>query len=133
MTWVKKNTDGSFDSFNFVAPKGAVDQLNEVQFPFHEKLEPVFAAALAVAIKQRETFLQPGVLTGVQTINLTIDPQVTRGAKLYVKLTADATVGGQAVTIGTGFDAAAPDFTVAASATVFKTYIYDGTSFVPAS
>ena len=128
--WQDKDSNGVYRSFGFVAPAGATDEKNEVLFPFSEKKEPAFAATLAVTVKQMDTFLQPATLTGDATINLTIDAQLTPGAKLYIKLTADATVGGQDITLGTGFDAAAADFTVAASTTVFKTYVYDGTAFV---
>ena len=131
MTWIKDKRDGAAKSFNFVPPDGAVDSLNEVLFPFHEKQEPAYAATLAVTIKQMDTFFQPATLTGASTVNLTIDEQVTPGAKLHVKLTADGT--NRTVTLGTGFDAAAADVTVTASTTVFKTYVYDGTAFVPVS
>ncbi len=133
MTYIKKNSDGSSNSFGFVAPAGATDQLNEVLFPFSEKQEPAYAAAIAVTIKQMDTFLQPALLTGNATLNLTIDPQVTAGAKLHCKFEADATVGGQDITLGTGFDADASDITVAASSFSFKTFVYDGSAFVPVS
>lgn len=129
MTYIKDNRDGSSQSFNFVAPDGATSQKNEVLFPFSEKKTPDYAATLAVEIKQMNTFLQPAQLTGATTINLTIDAQVTPGAKLHLKLSADGTQ--RVATIGTGFDAAAPDLTVGANATVFKSYVYDGTAFVP--
>lgn len=131
MTWIKDNRDGTSRSFNFVPPTGATSQKNEVLFPFSEKQTPDYAATLAVTVKQMETFLQPAQLTGAVTINVTIDAQVTPGAKLHLKLTADGTQ--RVATIGTGFDAAAPDLTVAVSSTVFKSYVYDGTAFVPAS
>lgn len=130
--WTDKAFDGTVRSFGFVAPDGATAEKNEVLFPFHDKQEPAFAATLPVTVKQMETFLQPGTLSGAVTINLTIDAQLTPGAKLYVKLKADSTTGGRAVTLGTGFDADAADFTVAASGTDFRTYIFDGTAFVPA-
>ena len=131
MTWMKDKRDGTTPvrSFNFVAPDGASEVKNEVLFPFTEKQAPAYAATLAVTIKQMETFLQPEQLTGAVTINLTVDAQVTKGAKLHIKLAADGTQ--RVATIGTGFDAAAPDLTVGASATVFKSYVYDGTAFVP--
>ncbi|HAQ21115.1 MAG TPA: hypothetical protein DCR40_18060 [Prolixibacteraceae bacterium] len=127
--WIKKNADGSSNSFNFTPPSGSAAQVKEVLFPIAEVQVPAYAATLAVTIKQMETFLQPATLTGAVTINVTVDAQVTPGAKLHLKLTADGT---QCIaTIGTGFDAAAPDLTVAISSTVFKSYTYDGTAFVP--
>lgn len=131
MTWIKKNTNGSSNSFEFVAPAGAANQKNEVLFPFTDKQEPAYAATLPVTIKQMDTFLQPGTLTGALTINLTIDAQVTAGAKLHIKLTADGTQ--RVTTMGTGFNASTPTVTAAISTTVFKSYVYDGTSFVPVS
>lgn len=127
--YIKDNRDGSSQSFNFVPPSGASAQKNEVLFPFSEKQNPDYAATLAVTVKQMDTFVQPAQLTGAVTINVTIDAQVTAGAKLHIKLAADGTQ--RVATIGTGFDAAAPDLTVGANATVFKSYVYDGTAFVP--
>lgn len=127
--WIKKNADGSSNSFNFVAPEGAASQLNEVLFPFAEKQEPAYAAIIAATIKQMKTFFQPAQLTGNLTLNLTIDSQVTAGALLFVKLSADAT--NRTFTPGTGFDASAAAVTVTASTTVTKTYVYDGVAFIP--
>lgn len=129
MTWIKKNDDDSSNSFNFVAPEGAAEQVNEVLFPFAEIQEPVYAASVTVEVKQMETFVDPAELTGDLAMVLTIDAQVTKGAKLYVKLTADAT--NRTFAPGDGFDAATPDVTVTATTTVFKTYVYDGTAFRP--
>ena len=129
MTYIKKNSDGSSNSFEFVAPAGATNQLNEVLFPFTEKQEPAYAATVAATIKQMKTFIQPAELTGNATLNLTIDPQVTAGAMLCVKLDADGT--NRTFTPGTGFDASAAAVTVTASTVVNKTYIFDGVAFLP--
>lgn len=126
--YIKDNRDGSSQSFNFVPPSGASAQKNEVLFPFSEKKTPAYAATLAVAVKQMDTFVQPEELTGAVTINLTIDAQVTPGAKLHLKLTADGT--GRAVTLGTGF-AGLASITVKASTTACVSFVYDGTAFVP--
>ena len=123
------NSNGIVRSFNFVAPDGAIAEKNEVLFPFHEIQTPDYAATLAVTVKQRDCFLQPGTLTGAVTIDLTIDAQLTPGAKLYLKVTADGT--NRVVTLGTGFDAAATDITVTASTCFCRTFVYDGTAFVP--
>lgn len=128
MTWISKDTDKS-RSVNFVAPDGMTNEKNEVLFPFHDLQEPAYAAALPVTVKQMDTFLQPDQLTGNVTINLTIDAQLTSGARLHVKLSADGTQ--RTATLGTGFDADAADITVAVDSTVFKTFIYDGVAFVP--
>lgn len=127
--YIKKESNGTYKSFNFVPPSGATNDKNEVLFPFHELQTPDFAATLAVAVKQMITIVKPGTLTGAVTINLTIDGQLTRGAKLHLKLTADGT--NRVVTLGTGFDAAAAAITVTASATFFRTFVFDGTAFMP--
>jgi len=130
-TWFYKKTDGTEVEHSFKAPEGSDDLTREVLFPLGEVQAPDYAATLAVAVKQMETFLQPAELTGNVTINLTIDAQVTPGAKLYLKLDADAT--NRTVTLGTGFDADASDITVTGDTVAFKTFVYDGTAFVPAS
>jgi hypothetical protein len=128
--WTDKNaTTGKFYSFGFKAPAGASVEKNEVLFPFHEKQTPDYAATIAATVKQMDTFIQPATLTGAATLNLTIDPQVTVGAKLHLKLRADATQ--RVVTLGTGFDDDAANITVAISSVVFASFVYDGTAFVP--
>jgi hypothetical protein len=129
--YTNKNSAGQFQSFNFVAPDGVSSEKNEVLFPFHEKQTPDYAATLAVTVKHMDTFVQPEELTGAVTLNLTIDSQVTAGAKLHLKLDADGT--NRTVTLGTGFDASAADITVTANTVVFKSFVYDGTAFVPVS
>ena len=128
--WTDKDTSGVVRSFGFVAPEGATEEKNEVCFPFHELQEPAYAAALAVDVSQMESFLQPGTLTGAVTINLTLNSQLTRGAKLYLKATADGT--NRVITLGTGFDDDASNITVTASTTFCRTFVFDGTAFVPA-
>lgn len=126
--WTDKNaTDGTVRSFGFRAPAGASAEKNEVLFPFSEVQAPAYGAILAVTVKQMETFLQPGTLTGAVTINLTLDAQLTRGAKLYLKATADAT--NRVVTFGAGFTATA--ITVTANTTFNRTFVFDGTTFIP--
>ena len=129
MTYIKKNSDGSSNSFEFVAPAGAANKLNEVLFPFTEKKEPAYAATVAATIKQMKTFIQPAELTGNLTLNLTIDSQVTPGAMLFVKLDADGT--NRTFAPGTGFDDSCADVTVTANTVVNKTYIFDGVAFLP--
>lgn len=129
MTWIKRALDlGKSFSFNFVAPAGATEVENEVLFPFHEKQEPAYAATLAVAVKQMNTFLQPAALTGAVTINLTVDSQVTPGAMLHLKAGAAAE---RVITLGTGFHDDAANITVAAGTVVCKSFVFDGTSFIP--
>lgn len=129
--YTNKNSAGQFQSFNFVAPDGVSSEKNEVLFPFSEKQTPDYAATIAATVKQMDTFIQPEELTGNVTLNLTIDGRVTAGAKLHLKLDADGT--NRTVTLGTGFDASAADITVTANTVVFKSFVYDGTAFVPVS
>ena len=129
--WINKKADGSSNSFNFVAPVIAdANQKKEVLFPVSDVQAPDYAAELEVEVTQMETFVQPAELTGDMALSLDIDDQVTPGAKLYVKLDADDS-GDHTVTLGEGFDASAPDVEVPTSATVFVTFVYDGTAFVP--
>jgi hypothetical protein len=115
---------------NFVAPEGADDLTREVLFPLPEVQTPDYASTVAATVKQFETFIQPAELTGNMILNLTIDDQVTAGAKLHLKLDADAS--NRTVTLGTGFDAGLATIVVAATKIAFVTFIYDGTAFVPA-
>lgn len=130
MTWIKedKTNDISY-SHNFVAPDGSADLNKEVLFPLAEVKEPAYAAAIAVEVKQMDTFVQPAELTGNATLNVTINEQVTAGAKLHLKLDADDSE--RTVALGTGFDAAAADVVVPATKVVFLTFVFDGTAFVP--
>lgn len=127
--YIQKESDGTYRSFNFLPPSGASEEKNEVLFPFHEIQEPAYAATLAVEVKQMESFCKPAQLTGNVTVNLTIDDQLTPGAKLYLKLEADGT--NRTVTLGTGFDDDASNITVTASTVVCKTFVFDGTSYLP--
>jgi len=115
---------------NFVAPEGADNLNREVLFPLAEVQVPDYAANIAATVKQMDTFLQPGALTGNVEIDLVIDGQVTAGAKLFGKFTADDQ-GSKTVTLGDGFDPAAPAIVVPSAGTVFVTFAYDGTAFVP--
>lgn len=131
--YTNKSSDGTFQSFGFIAPDGAVNNKNEVLFPYYDKQTPVFAAILAVSINQMETFLEPGALTAAMTINLNVHSQVTPGAKLHLKLKEVAGSANRTVTLGTGFDEAAANITVTLSTTVFKTFVYNGDCFMPVS
>lgn len=126
MTWIKKQADGTYEEFNFVAPEGKTKE--DVLFPLGDVQEPAYGAILAVDIEQMETFLQPAELTGNVTINLAINAQVTKGAKLHLKLDADGT--NRVVTLGDGFEAPAT-LTVVANTVWYVSFVYDGTAFLP--
>jgi len=129
MTYIKKESDGSLVSMNFVAPTGgAAAATKEPLFPLPQILNPAYAATQAVAVKQMNTFVQPATYTGNATLNLTINDQVTPGALLHLKLTANTSA--RTVTLGTGF-ADPDDITVIASSTAYMSFVFDGTEFVP--
>jgi hypothetical protein len=127
--WLDKDSNGVVRSIGFRAPAGMPAEKQEVLFPFSDKQTPDFAATLPVTVKQMNTFLQPATLTGAVTINLTLDAQLSPGAKLYLKATADGT--NRVITLGTGFNAASTAITVTASTCFCRTFVFDGTSFVP--
>lgn len=128
MTWIKKETDGTFKEFNFTAPASATAS-EDVLFPLGQLQAPEYGATLAVTVTQFETFLQPEELEGNATINLTIDDQVTLGAKLHLKLDADASA--RTVTLGTGFSDTPATIVVAATTVAYVSFVFDGTSFIP--
>ena len=129
--YTNKDASGNYQSFGFLAPDGISTEKNEVLFPYHDKQAPAYVATLAVTVKQRDTFLQPAALTGDVTINLTIDSQVTPGAKLYLKVKEAANTVDRAVVLGTGFDADAADLSVVKATCVCRVFVYDGAAFVP--
>jgi len=101
---------------------------NGASYPFgHADLQqPAYAATLAVTITDRLTILDPGILTGAMTINLTFGTGMVIGSMLFVELTATAT---EVTTFGTGFTA--PTVTGVAGKTKCQAFIYDGTTFKP--
>lgn len=90
----------------------------------HEK--PAYAATIAVEVFNRNTIIEPAILTGDATLNLDIDPETPKGALMTVK--AKATNAGDDLTFGTGIDA--PVLVGAAGKTKVQSFIYDGTAFI---
>lgn len=81
----------------------------------------------AITITNQETYISSAVTaTGNCTINLTIDAQVTAGARLYLQVTGTGT---ETITFGTGI--VAPTVTNAAAKTWTQGFWYDGTRFLP--
>lgn len=81
----------------------------------------------ALIITNQDSYVAtPVVSTGNCTVNLTIDSQVTAGAKL--KLQGKGT-GTETITFGTGI--VAPVITNAAGKTWTQEFWYDGTRFIP--
>jgi hypothetical protein len=99
-----------------------------VSFPFGaaDLQQPAYAATLAVTITELVTILDPAILTGNMTINLTLGTEVRAGAMIFCELTATAT---EVTTFGTGFTS--PTLTGVAGKTKVMGFIYDGTSFKP--
>jgi hypothetical protein len=106
----------------------ATTTIATVSYPFGnaDVLQPAYAATLPVTIDNQFTILDPAILTGNMTINLTIDENVRAGAQLFVELTATAT---EVTTFGTGFTA--PTVTGVAGKTKCAMFIYDGVTFKP--
>lgn len=102
--------------------------LATINFPFGAAtvLRPAYAATLAVTIRSNFTILDPAILTGAMTINLTIDSEVLIGSSLLVQTT---TTGTEVTTFGTGFTA--PTLTGVAGKTFQTLFIYDGVTFKP--
>lgn len=129
MTWIKRKTDGTYNEFNFTPPhEDIADQ--DVLFPCTEVQTPDYAAALEVEIKAMETFLQPAALEGNVAIDLVIDPTVTAGAKLHVKIDLAEGETTDTVTFGDGF---AEELVVTAGITLpeYFSFVYDGLVFLP--
>lgn len=99
-----------------------------IKWPFGQAdlQQPAYAATLAVTIKSNLTILDPAILTGAMTINLTIDSEVQKGAFLICEITTTAT---EVTTFGIGFTS--PTLTGVAGKTKVMGFIYDGTSFKP--
>lgn len=99
-----------------------------VSWPFGEAdlQQPAYAATLAVTITNQLTILDPAILTGNMTINLTLEQTVRKGAMLLCELTTTAT---EVTTFGTGFTS--PTLTGVAGKTKIMMFMYDGTTFKP--
>lgn len=105
--------------------------MTKVRFPFADADVIALSAdgAQAVTIDNDMTIID-GVTTqatGNRTINLTIDDEVTVGAKLLVKLKTNGT---ETTTFGTGMTGAT--LTGAAGKTKNALFVYDGSKFVEA-
>lgn len=90
----------------------------------HEK--PAYAATIAVEVFNRNTIIEPAILSGNATLNLLIDAETPKGALLTVKV--KATSNSNDVTFGSGIDAA--NLVGVAGKTKAQSFIYDGISFI---
>lgn len=102
--------------------------VEKINWPFgpaaHEK--PAYAAVIALTIKNQRTIIEPDILTGALTLDLTIDSQVQKGAiiDLIIK-----TTGVEVTTLGAGIDG--PNIAGVAGKTKTQSFFYDGVSFKP--
>ena len=121
--YIKK---GENSAFNFIAPSGFPDKVKEVLFPVSETPDAIaYASNLAINAKQMTSIQTIEQLTGNTTINVNVDPQVTPGAILVVKLEADSS--DRQVSLGTKLNG--EDFTVSAGTKKNLVAVYDGDSY----
>jgi len=115
-------------SCNFIPPTGLTAK-KEVLFPVSDAQAIAYASAITIPVAQMHTVVTVAVLTGALTLNVSVDAQVTPGARLIVKLLSDTTA--RDTTLGTGFEGT----TIAGviSKTKVAVFEYDGTNFVHVS
>ncbi len=106
------------------------NQVVSAPFGASDTQTPAYAATLAVTITNQITFLSlAAAMTGALTLNLTIDSQVKKNAKLVCEFLSDGTA--RTVTFGTGM--AVGTMAGVISKTKMIEFVYDGTIFVPLS
>lgn len=108
-----------------VFPDG-VENSHEVLFPSYDHQEPAYAATIAAEVNAANTLIEPAVLAGNLTLNLTPNANLKGGEKLVVKILSDANV--RTVTLGTSITG--PALTTVASKTHVGNFLYDGTDFI---
>lgn len=86
---------------------------------------PAYLATLPVSITNLMTIINPAVLTGAMTVNLTIDQGIKAGARIVFTALSDTTA--RTVTFGTGFKS--PTLAGVISKTKSIEFVYDGTTF----
>jgi hypothetical protein len=105
--------------------------MDKIKYPFGAADKPsalAYAATQAITITNQMTILVFAILTGDTTLDLTIDSQVEKGARLLLEV--PATNNADDLTLGTGIDA--PAIVGVAGKTKTQEFVYDGTKFVPA-
>lgn len=97
------------------------------RYPFGkaDHVTPAYAAAITVAIANSKTIIEPAILTGALTLNITPDAEQLEGDEIIVKIKATGT---EVTTFGTGIDGIA--ITGVAGKTKTKTFVFDGTNFI---
>jgi len=99
----------------------------DIKFPYGatDHQQPAFAATLAVTTKNGITLLEPAILTGNMTVNVTLDAEQEKGSMLIVKV---KTTGTETFTYGTNITAGV--VTGVAGKTFLQAFIFDGVAFV---
>lgn len=115
-------------SFNYLAPEGATQQVNEILFPISEIVSYDFDTndTVEVEISQMFYLFSVDTVQGNMWINVTLDDQVTPGA-LFLGTFPGDTVADRKIYFETGFYA--DSITVDSATIKYPTAIYDGTSF----
>jgi hypothetical protein len=102
-----------------------------VDWPFGEAdvFTPTVAANIAQAVKKRNSIINLGTLDQNVTLNLTLHPELKKGALLTLVAKSDETARG--VTLGTGFLGPAMAGTI--NKTKSMPFVFDGSKFVATS
>lgn len=122
MSWIDKLTG---KSVNFIAPEG-LSANQEVLFPCADVQSVAYASEVTLEVTQMLTIVTVAQMTGALTLKASVDSQVSKGARLLVKLTSDATA--RTVTLSDGFTGT----TIAGviSKTKYADFVYDGSKFI---
>lgn len=91
-----------------------------------DHLTPAYAASIDVTVNNSLTVLEPAVLTGDATLNLTVSDETEVGALLQLKVRA--TTNGFDLTPGTKM--VGPAIVGVAGKTKTQLYFFDGTNYV---
>jgi hypothetical protein len=124
--YVIDNGNGTTSSFNFKAPEGVTVKKTEVLFPISEVQSVNYAAAIAIVVKQMNTKIVVGALTGNVTFTAAVDAQVTPGAVVIIALTADAS--NRTVSFSTGITGS--NVIIEANTTKHVALVYDGSNLL---
>lgn len=103
-------------------------EAGEVLYPSFQKLEPDYAAAIAISPVAKETLLVLSP-TGNATVNATLSAAYVGGERLTIKVVSDASA--RTITLGTGITG--PALTTTANKTHCADFVFDGAGFVQVS
>lgn len=101
--------------------------MSKVRWPFGAAyVDAAPDLSSAITVDNTKTILDISI-NAASTLNLTIPDELEAGAELTVKVSQDGT--GRNLTLGTGFNADAPDLTGVANDVDVAEYIFDGAEF----